>query len=210
MANVTIQLTGLSDLQKMQAFLSPATFAKAQRAGTRYAAKSVPPAVAKGISSAYNIRSARVKEGILGTRFVDEGEAAIIRFSRRPPTLRQFNPNPGKRGHQPGMGRGMGWDKPKPKGRPLSAVISKAQGRQTYPTSFLATGLSGNALVLRRSGSGPAARLIGVYGPSIGSIFLGQSSIGPQLRATVQERIQEQYIKGFERQMSAAARGFGQ
>lgn len=206
MANATVQVEGL---QRMIGVLSPVTFAKAQRAGITYAAKAVPPAVAKGIGAAYNLKAARIKQDILGTRFVDEGQAAIIRFSRRPPTLRQFNPKPGTRGHQRGLGRGMGWGPASPKGKPLTAMIVRSQGRQSYPGGFLASGLHGNALVLRRQGTGPATQLISIYGPSIGSIFLGQSVVGPTLRVTVQERIQEQFIKGFDRQMSAAARGFG-
>lgn len=209
MSNVRISIMGIEQVNSMALWLAPATFAKAQKAGIRYAAKAVPPAVAKGIGAAYNLRAARIKQDISGIRFVDNDEAAVIRFSRRPPTLTQFRPSPGRRGHQAGLGRGLGWAKPRPKGRSLTATIAKAQGRQTYPSAFLATGRNGNALVLRRQGTGPEARLISVYGPSIGSIFLGQSSIGPQLRAEVQSRINEQFVKGFERQMSAAARGFG-
>jgi hypothetical protein len=206
---MTTFVTGLDQLQKMQAFLAPATFAKAQRSGVRYAAKAVPPAVAKGIGSAYNIKAARIKQDISGVRFVDNDETAIIRFSRRPPTLAQFKPNPGRRGRQRGLGRGQGWGAAKPKGKPLTALVVRAQGRKAFAGAFLTTGANGNQLVLRRQGTGPEARFISIYGPSIGSIFLGNSSIGPELRAVVQARIKEQFQKGFERQMSAAARGFG-
>lgn len=205
MARLTVELTGLDGLQKMQQFLNPALFKKAQQGGVSYAAKAVPPAVAKGITASYNITSSRVKKDISGIRFAGDGQSASIGFSRRAPTLTQFKPNPGRRGGpQPGLGRGMGWGSPKPAGKPVTATIIKAKGRQSFPGAFIATGANGNRLVLRREGE----RLRGVYGPSIGSIFLGQSAIGPTLRADVQARISEQYIKGFQRVIDSAARGY--
>ena len=46
MASVSFQVTGLDQLQRMQAFLAPETFLKAQRGGISYALKAVSPAVA--------------------------------------------------------------------------------------------------------------------------------------------------------------------
>jgi hypothetical protein len=205
MASVSFQVTGLDQLQRMQAFLAPETFLKAQRGGISYALKAVSPAVAKGIGAAYNLKAARIKQDILSAKIDPGGLSATVRFSRRPPTLAAFNPKPGKRGHQPGLGRGMGWGKAKPQGKPLTALVVKAQGRRAYPGAFLATGASGNQLVLRR---GPAGQLLAMHGPSIGSIFLGRSSIGPQLRMDVEARINEQFIKGFQRVLDSASRGF--
>jgi hypothetical protein len=205
MASVSFQVTGLDQLQRMQAFLAPETFLKAQRGGISYALKAVSPAVAKGIGAAYNLKAARIKQDILSAKIDPGGLSATVRFSRRPPTLAAFNPKPGKRGHQPGLGRGMGWGRAKPQGKPLTASVVKAQGRRAYPGAFLATGASGNQLVLRR---GPAGQLLAMHGPSIGSIFLGRSSIGPQLRMDVEARINEQFIKGFQRVLDSASRGF--
>jgi len=205
MASVSFQVTGLDQLQRMQAFLAPETFLKAQRGGISYALKTVSPAVAKGIGAAYNLKAARIKQDILSAKIDPGGLSATVRFSRRPPTLAAFNPKPGKRGHQPGLGRGMGWGKAKPQGKPLTALVVKGQGRRAYPGAFLATGASGNQLVMRR---GPAGQLLAMHGPSIGSIFLGRSSIGPQLRMDVEARINEQFIKGFQRVLDSAARGF--
>jgi len=205
MASVSFQVTGLDQPQRMQAFLAPETFLKAQRGGISYALKAVSPAVAKGIGAAYNLKAARIKQDILSAKIDPGGLSATVRFSRRPPTLAAFNPKPGKRGHQPGLGRGMGWGKAKPQGKPLTALVVKGQGRRAYPGAFLATGASGNQLVMRR---GPAGQLLAMHGPSIGSIFLGRSSIGPQLRMDVEARINEQFIKGFQRVLDSAARGF--
>lgn len=205
MAGVTLTLAGVDGLKAMQALLSPALLTKAQAGGIAYASKAVPPAVAKGITAAYNIPSSRVKKDIRGVRFNSDRTEAVVGFSKRPPTLSQFRPTPGKRSPQRGLGRGMGWAKPTRPGTPVRATIVRSQGRQDFRGAFLATGLNGNAIVLRRQGD----KLKGVYGPSIGSIFLGQSKIGPALRSEVERRIGEQFVKGFEREMGRAARGFG-
>ena len=206
MASTSFTITGAEDLKRLRSFLDVKLYDKATRGGISYASKAVPPAVAKGISSSYNIASARVKKDISRTQFVDNGQTALIRFSRRPPTLAQFKPDPGIRQPQPGLGRGKGWGKPAKPGKPLSVTIVKGKGRQSIGGVFLATGASANRLVLRRTGNG---QLQGVYGPSTGSIFLGNSAIGPQLRDDVQKRINEQFIKGYQRVLDSAARGYG-
>ena len=205
MPSATMQVMGLDSIQRLQAFLTPTIFQKAQKAGLAYAAKAVPPAVAKGISASYTLSSARIKKDISGVRFAGDGTEAFIAFSRRPPTLTQFKPNLGKRGKQPGLGRGLGWGPSKPKSKPITAAIIKGQ-RKPFPGAFALAGLQGNQLIVRPNRYGT---LSSIYGPSVGSIFLGQSTIGDQLRASVQARIIEQYDKGFERAMAAAARGFG-
>lgn len=205
MANVTFTVEGVDALRKMQTLFAPAVMQKATAGGIKAASSAVPVAVAKGISAAYNIPSARIKADIRGVRFNSDQTEAVIGFSKRPPTLTQFKPTPGKRAPQRGLGRGKGWAKPTNPGTPLRAAIVRSQGRQDFRGAFLATGQNGNAIVLRRQGD----KLKGVYGPSIGSIFLGQSKIGPQLKATVEQRIGEQFIKGYDRVLSAAARGYG-
>ena len=204
-ASITFKLEGLSSLQKALQVVDPANFAKWSAEGVRYASKSVPPTVAKGIAAAYAIRSARIKEDIKPPRIASDGSSATIAFSTRPPTLMQFSPKPGKRGPQPGLGRGLGWGKAQPAGKPLTAVIYKADGRKTYRGAFVVTTPSGNTIVAKRAGNG---KLKAIYEPSIGSIFLGHSRISEQLQADVQARIQEQFITGFERAMARTARGY--
>jgi hypothetical protein len=206
MAKLTLELSGLDQLQKMQAFLAPETFAKAERGAVSYAAKSVPPVVAKGIGASYYIKAGRIKQDISGVRIDPGGTSATIKFSRRPPTLIQFGAKPGKRGSQPGLGRGLGWGPAKPAGKPLTATILRSDGRKARPGAFIATGQSGNQVVLQRRTSGA---LVGVYGPSIGSIFLGKSRIADQLRMAVQARINEQFVTGFQRALDKASKGYG-
>jgi len=203
---VSFSMDGLSSLQKMQQFLAPETFTKAQRGGVQYAGKAVPVVVTKGIGAAYNLKAARIKQAIGRTAISNDGASATIRFSRRPPTLAQFGVKPGTRGSQPGLGRGLGWGPAKPAGKPLTATVLRSAGRRPFPGAFLAAGNSGNSLVLRRASSGGFHSL---YGPSVGSIFLGKSAVSAELKSAVQARINEQFIKGFQRVIDSAARGYG-
>lgn len=202
-----ISVSGLEQIGRIQAFLKPELLEKAQRAGVSYAAKAVPSAVAKSIAGRYNISSARIKQDIYPPRITPDGSEAVIRFNRqRPPTLTQYRPNPGKRGGpQPGLGRGLGWGKPKPPGRPLSVQVIKGL-RTPVKGAFLAAGNSGNLLVLRERQDG---RLEALYGPSIGSIYGGRSRYGAEIRAEVQRTIEQRFATGVQRALSAAERGYG-
>ena len=205
MAGITLQLEGVRQLDRLIAFTDPKLYNKAIKGGLSYAAKAVPPAVAKGISASYSIKSSRIKQDISSVRIEPDGSAASIRFSRRPPTLTQYGARPGTRATgQRGLGRGMGWSKPAKAGRPLTATVLRAQGRKPYPGAFMAGGNFGNRLVFRRGTN----QLHSIYGPSVGSIFLGQSAIAQQLQATAETRINEQFKKGFDRVIGAANRGF--
>lgn len=207
---VSFTVDGLDQLEAMRRFLQPATFDKALRGGVAYAAKAAKPAAAQAIGREYNLLARRIKADISGPYI--RGNEATVLFSRRPPTLLQYGFRPGRRGGpQPGLGRGLGWGRPSPAGRPASASILRGQ-RQTYPTAFLAAGRNGLELPFRPVGGYTAngrRRLAVVYGPSIGSLFAGQSEHGPIIRAEVERRINEQFIKGFQRVLDSAARGYG-
>jgi hypothetical protein len=206
MAKISFTIDGLDRLASMQRFLDPKLYDKASRSAIQYAGKAVPPAVAKGVTQAYNIKSARVKQDISRVRVEDGGRAAVVGFSRRPPTLIQYGAKPGTRGTgRRGLGRGMGWTPPAKPGKSLTAMTLRSKGRQKIEGAFIARGASGNELVLQRQGD----RLKALYGPSIGSIFLGRSDISERLKADVQQRISQQFVTGFERALRADARGFG-
>ena len=191
-----LQLTGMDALQ---AITDPKLYDKALRGGLRYAANSVPPAAARTIRTEYNISAARIKQDIKGP-FIRENEAVIL-FARKPPTLMQFGFKPGKRGHQPGLGQGKGWGPAKPKGKPATAKILRAGARLSYPNSFLNKGLPFTR--------GAGGKLRVEYGPSIGSMFLGRSQYGDRFRLEVETRMNEQFIKGIQRVLDSATRGYG-
>ena len=206
MSLVRIEITGLDQLAKMREALGPELLKRATRAGVAAAAKSVAPKVAQSISQRYGLPSRRVRADVRAVRIAADGQSAAVAFSGRPPTLTQYGAKPGTRGRQPGLGRGLGWGKPVKPGRPLSALVLRADGRQPVPGAFLATGRSGNRVVLRR---GRGGKLEALHGPSVGSIFAGQSRIGPVLRAETEILIRQRFIAGFQRVLDSAARGYG-
>jgi len=207
MAGITLKIEGLDQLQKMLQFTDPKNFAKANRAGIAKATGAIKTQVAKGIGESYDLKAARIKQDISRAYIAPDGLSATISFSRRPPTLAQFGMRPGTRGTgQPGLGRGMGWGKPAKPGRPLTATILKVDGRKTYRGAFVAIGNGGNQVVFRKDGQG---KLHTVYGPSIGSIFLGKGRHSQQLQATAARLINEEFKKGFEKKLGDIARGYG-
>ena len=207
MASVRVQISGLDQLAKMAEAIGPEMLKRATRAGVAAAAKSVAPKVAQSISQRYGLPSRRVRQDVRAVRIAPDGQSATVAFSRRPPTLTQFSVRPGRRASgQPGLGRGLGWGKPTKPGRPLSALIDRSAGRQPVPGAFVVNGNNGNRLTMRR---GRGGKLEALYGPSVGSIFAGQSRIGPALRAETETLIRERFISGFQRVLDSAARGYG-
>ena len=207
MAGITLKIEGLSQLQKMLEFTDPKNFAKAQRAGIAKASKAVKTQVAKGIGERYNLKSARIKDDISDVTIASDGLSASIRFSRRSPTLAQFGMKPGRRGGpQPGLGMGMGWGRPKPAGKPLSAMVIRSDGRKVYNGAFVFIGKNGNQVVGRKDKQGNIKSL---YGASVGSIFLGKGRYALELQANAARLINDEFIKGFEKKLSDIARGYG-
>lgn len=191
---VSVDIQGLAEIQRL---LNPATFQKAVAAGITYAARSTPASVAKEVSSFYNIPSRRVKQDTRGPFLRGSGgdRSAELFFSRRPPTAMRYGARQTPSG--------------------LSMQIMRGGGRTTVPGGFIRRGLpfrSAPGTVYRadvdvRRRPRPGLRVI--YGPSIGAVFVGNSAHGEEIRRVVGERINEQFMKGVERSLSAAVRGFG-
>jgi len=205
-AGITLKLEGLDDLRKMLQFIDPKNFAKAQRAGLTKATGAIKTQVAKGIGERYNLKAARIKQDISRASIAPDGTSATIRFGRTSPTLTQFGMKPGSKGKQPGLGRGLGWGKPVKPGRPLTAMVVRADGRKPYTGAFVYIGKGGNQLVGRKDSQG---RIRTVYGPSIGSIFLGKGRYALELQAKAAELINAEFIKGFQKKLDDIARGYG-
>lgn len=207
MATVRFEITGLDQLARMREVLSPQMLAKATRAGVAHAAKGVAPKVGQSLAQRYGIGSRRVQQDLRAARLAPDGLSATVAFSRRPPLLTQYGAKPGTRASgQPGLGRGRGWGRPVKPGKPLSALVLRSKGRQPIPGAFMVTGNNGNRLTARR---GRGGKLEALYGPSVGSIFAGQSQIGPALRAETETMIRARFIAGFQRVLDSAARGYG-
>ena len=205
MAGITLdlQLSGLKSLDPMLEFTNPKLFAKALKGGISYAAKAGITASSKAVTARYNIKAARVKQDIKGP-FIRNDTATLI-FSRRPPTINQYGISLGARGgKQPGLGRGMGWGKPSPKGKPITARIFKDGQRQAYNGAFMIEGRNGQAIPVRRV----KGKLKAIYGPSIGSDIFGKGRYAVVIQAEVTARMNEQFITGMQRVLDSAARGF--
>jgi hypothetical protein len=208
MAGITLKIEGLSQLQKMLEFTDPKNFAKAQRAGIAKASKAVKTQVAKGIGERYNFKAARIKQDISDVRIASDGLSASIGFSRRSATLAQFGMNPGRRGGpQPGLGMGMGWGKPVKPGRPLTAMVLRADGRKAYSGAFVFIGKNDNQVVGRKDKQG---KIKSLYGASVGSIFLGKGRYALELQKKARLVINAEFIKGFEKKLDDIARGYGE
>jgi len=200
MAGITIDLQ-LSGLEPLQNITDPKLLAKALKGGISYAAKAGKTQAAKSVASRYTIKSARIKQDIKGPFIY--GDTATLLFSRRGPTLNQFSLTPGRRGGpQPGLGRGMGWGKPSPKGKPITAKIFKEGQRQTYLGVFMVNGLP--MRYIRAKNKFEVA-----YGPSIGSEIFGKGRYATTIRTEVAIRMNEQFITGMQRVLDSASRGYG-
>ncbi len=207
MANpITLKIDGLDGLQKMLQFTDPKNLAKATRAGVTKAGSSIKTQVGKSIGERYNLKAARIKEDISKAVVAPDGMSAVVRFRSRPPTLTQFGAKPGRRGRQPGLGRGFGWGAPKPAGKPLTAIKLRSVGRKPEAGAFLAVGKNGNLLVLRKDSQG---KMHAVYGPSIASIFGGKGRYTLELQAKAERLIQSEFQKGFQKKLDDIARGYG-
>jgi hypothetical protein len=200
MAGITVDLQ-LSGFEKLANITDPKLLAKAVKGGIKYAAKAGATQAAKSVASRYTIKSARIKQDIKGPFIY--GDTATLVFSRRGPTLNQFSLSPGKRGGtQPGLGRGMGWGKPSPKGKPITAKIFKDGQRQTYRGAFMVNGLP-----MRYNRATGKYQVI--YGPSVGSDIFGTGRYATTIKAEMTTRMNEQFITGMQRVLDSASRGYG-
>jgi hypothetical protein len=200
MASLNLQLIGLETLKPLLHFTNPKLLAKALKGGVKYAAAAGKTQAGKSISTRYTIKSRRIKQDIDGP-FV-RGDTATIVFSRRPPTLNNYSLILGHRGGpQPGLGRGKGWGKPSPKGKPLSGKIYKDGKRQKQLGAFMVNGLP--MRYIRATGKYQV-----LYGPSIAADMFGDGRYGEVIRKEVFDRIQQQYNTGLKRVLDAHARGF--
>lgn len=205
---VSGEIAGINEIRKLQAFLAPATYGRAVREGVKYGAAAAKPAAAKAIGSRYNIKAARIKKDILKPYI--KGTTAEITFRRTPPSFMSFGGSPGTRGRQPSLGRGRGWGKASPPGKPFTFAILRGGRRISAPNVFVASFTKadgeGFSVALRRSRKGKLG--YAGSGPSIGSIFAGKSKFGDAIRKEVLARIGEQFEVGFKRSLDKQKAGY--
>ena len=190
MANfqLNVSLEGAEKLSAMQAILTPKLFDRALAGGVRYAARSVPTAVSKAATAPgrYNIRAKAVRDDVKRPVFGDGGRTARIPISRRPRTAAQFGGRQTRRGYSFAIIRGE---------------------RQTFTRGFLAPGKQGIMLPFYREGKARYPINI-IHGVSTGSMFLGDSRFGEVMKKEVEQRMSDQFLKGVDRELGRATRGF--
>lgn len=184
-----VQITGADQLLKLQDFLDPANIRNATAGGIKYAASGGKTAVAKEIRAHYNIASARVKQDVGGPRFSQGGQVATLYLSRKPPSALQYG----------GKDTGKG----------LTMKVFKSEKPQRVTRGFIAKTGKLEGKPFRRISSQSRSEIAFVSGPSVGSVFAGDSRYGSQMQAVVNARINEQFIKGMQRALDSAARGYG-
>ena len=192
---LNVELEGARELSRMAAFLSPKLFDRALAGGVKYASAAAAPAISKAARAPgrYNIAAGAVRDDVGKPRFFDRGTTATIAISRQPRTVRQFGGRQTTRGY--------------------SFAIIKGE-RQSFRRGFVGRGPVAG-LPMQRVRPGSEAKAAGgrspirvVHGPSVGSLFLGDSRFGNAMKKEVEERMSIQFIKGVKRELGRATRGY--
>jgi len=166
-------------LTPMMALLDPVRFQRDLTAGLRYAGKAAETEARKQIGARYAIPAARIRQDQAKARI--DGTALVMGFRRRPPTLRAYGGRPIARG-----------------GYTYQVFRGQRQRRSDIFELPIGPGLP----FKRENG-----KLITLYGPSIGSIFVGRSRFGDDLRRSTTERVMVQFITGVKRELARRSRG---
>jgi len=184
---VNLQLEGVAGLSKMQHFVSPKSakpIKAAMKYGLKYASRAGKTESAKQIRAKYSIASSRIKQDISGPFLNADASEAKLVFARKPPSALSYG------GRDTGKGLGM--------------TVVRGQRKRVARGFLVRSGkLAGKPF--RRIGR-ERSPIDFVSGPSIGSVFGGQSRFGDQIRTETGKRINEQFVKGFERKLSESAR----
>lgn len=189
-----------SDLKKFQSLVTSKQFRAVAYGGMKYAAQSTPASVAQNISRHYGISSGRVKQDVRGP-FIktigDEIEAELF-FARRPATGMQFKP------------RASGLNGIRFRFYKSSdTTVRGAFFRDVRNGRFAFKADKSKREQARDGRNKPRYALKMIHGPSTGSMFLGNSTFGEEIKTAVNTRINEQFNKGVERKYKSILRGYG-
>ena len=200
--SIQVDTKGLAGMLELT---NPNLFAKAQAMGLKAAGRTARTQIPRGIAQRYTIPSTRAKADVSPPRMA--ADSVVLSLSRKPPTALQYRFKPGRRGGpQPGAGRGQGWGKPQPPGRPATMQVFKGRPASPLPSAFLAP----NGLpMLRLSNNRGRGSLSVLHGPSIGQIYTGRSAFARELRTETETAVLASFAKAFEKTVSDAARGYG-
>ena len=183
MARIDISARVLGDAELAQTLskLSSQDIPKAIRAGVRAAARAGRTTMAKSIGQRYALTAGRIKQDVSQAQFLNGGQTAIIRTSRKPITAMQFKPKEVRTG--------------------LSMSIYRGQ-RTVVKSGSIAKGLP-----FKRRGK-ERMPLDVIHGPSIHAVYTG-GKWAPALQARTEVRIEDALESGILRALGAMGRGFG-
>lgn len=179
--DISARIIGDKELSAALARLSSHDIPKAIKAGVRDAARAGRTTLAKSIGERYSLSAGRIKQDVSQAQFLNQGQTAIIRTSRKPITAMQFKARQTRQG--------------------LSMSIYKGK-RTVVKSGFIAKGLP----FVRRGKDRMPIRVI--QGPSIHAIYTG-GKWAPALQARTEVRIEEALENGILRSLGAMGRGFG-
>jgi hypothetical protein len=196
--SIDLDTSALHDIEQL---LQPSQYKKILGKGSRVAAQSVKTSAAKSISSKYGIASARIKQDIRGPYVKSDDRHIIVEiyFARVGPSGMRYNPKQTKSG--------------------LTLRIFKGE-KTTIPNGLIQTTKKGQRFTFKTSQSRPyrpdlatnrrksRKGLDAVYGPSTGSIFLGQSRFGDLLRQQVEDRTAERFQAGVAKAFRDFIKGY--
>lgn len=183
MARIDISARVLGDAELAQTLqrLSAHDIPKVIKAGVRYAAGGAKSKLAQQITARYSLKSGRIKQDVSNAQYLDGGQTAIIRTSRKPITAMQFKPRETRQG--------------------LSMSIYRGQ-RTVVKSGFIAKGLP-----FKRRGK-ERMPIDVIHGPSIHALYTG-GKYSAVLQHATEERIAQQLEKGILRELGRIGRGFG-
>lgn len=189
-----------SDLKKFKDLLNSKQFQAVAYGGMKYAAQSTPTSVGQNISRYYGIKSGRVKQDVRGPFIKSIGNEieAELFFARRPATGMQFKPRAS------GL-RGVSFRFYKSS----DTTVRGAFFRDVKNGRFAFKADKSKRERSKDGRSKPRYALKMIYGPSTGSMYLGNSTFGDEIRTAVNTRIEEQFKKGVERKYKSILRGYG-
>jgi hypothetical protein len=191
-----------TSLQQIKNLVDPAQYKKIMGKGSRVAANSVKVSAAKAISSKYGITSARIKQDIKGPYVKSDDRYIVVEiyFARVGPSGMRYSPRQSKNG--------------------LTLRIFKGE-KTRIANGFIQTTRKGQKFTFKTNNSRPykpdlasgrkksRKGLDAVYGPSTGSIFLGNSKFGDTLRKEVEDRLVERFEYGITKAYTDFIRGYG-
>ena len=179
--DISARIIGDKELSAALAKLGTQDIPKAIKAGVRDAARAGRTTLAQSIGQRYSLTAARIKQDVSQAQFLNGGQTAIIRTSRKPITAMQFKPRETRTG--------------------LTMRIFRGE-RTVVKSGFIAKGLP-----FRRRGKARMPIDV-IHGPSIHAIYTG-GKWAPALQGRTEVRIEDALEKGILRALGAMGRGFG-